>query len=275
MSHLRSILMLAGVGLPLFLSACTGEDVVARVGNREIHRDDVAAQRRQTAGSSEVALEQLVERELLASRAEALGLKKNPEVQARLRSAEREVLAQAVAASVADQVTETQALERYKENKKQFAVRTIHVAQLVFLAPPQSTQPQLEAARSRATAAWAKLLGGDDFAELARTTSEEPSTGSKGGDLGRIREGEIPQPLFEELAALAPGAVTRPIQGPSGFHIFKALEAPGEELPEFGAIKGRIVAQLRTEAERALREQLAKEVSVKRYPERMVEESGR
>ena len=246
--------------LALTVTACTGEDVVARVGARELHRDDVAAQRRLTAGSNEAALEQLIERELLASQAEARGLTKKPEVQARLRAAEREVLAQAVAASVADQVTEAQALERYKGDRQRFTVRTIRVAQLVFLAPPQSTQVQLEAARSRATAAWAKLLGGDDFAELARTTSEEPSTGSKGGELGLIREGEMAQPLFEQLATLAPGAYTKPIQGPSGFHVFKALEAPGEEVPEFAAIKGRIVAQLRTEAERALREQLVKEV---------------
>jgi peptidylprolyl isomerase len=249
--------------------------VVARVGNRDIHRDDVAAQRKLTGKTDADALEQLIDRELLASQAEARGLKKQPEVQARLRAAEREVLAQAVAASVADALTETQALERYKADKKQFAVRTIHVAQLVFLAPPQSTQPQLEAARSRATAAWAKLLGGADFAELARTTSEEPSTGSKGGELALIHEGEIAQPLFEELVALAAGAITRPIQGPSGFHLFKALDSPGEELPEFGAIKGRIVAQLRSEAQKALREQLVKEVPVKRYPERMVEEAGR
>ena len=160
-------------------------------------------------------------------------------------------------------------------DKKRFALRTIHVAQLVFLVPPQATQPQLESARSRATAAWAKLLGGDDFAQLARTSSEDVGTASKGGELGLIREGEIPKALFDELSALAPGATTKPLQGPSGFHVFKALEAPGEEVPEFAAIKGRIVAQLRSEAQQALREQLSKEVPVKRYPERMVEEAGR
>lgn len=275
MSTLLSLRSLWLLSLWLSVSACTGEDVVARVGTRELHREDVAAQRRLSGSSNAEALEQLIERELLASQATARGLSSKPEVQARLRAAEREVLAQAVAASVADRFTETDALERYTADKKRFALRTIHVAQLVFLVPPQATQSQLESARSRATAAWAKLLGGDDFAQLARTSSEDVGTASKGGELGLIREGEIPKPLFDELSALAPGATTKPLQGPSGFHVFKALEAPGEEVPEFAAIKGRIVAQLRSEAQQALREQLSREVPVKRYPERMVEEAGR
>lgn len=266
---LRGMLALA---LTASLGGCTDERVVARVGSREILRDDLPEQRRLTgaAGLSDLdTLEQLIAREQLAVKADALGLSRKPEIQARLRAAQREVLAQAALAATLDGVTETQALQRYQADTDAFGVRSVRVAQIVSLVPPGAGPTDVEAARSRATTAWASLLGGADFAELARTSSEDLGTSAKGGELGTIREGEIAKPLFEAIVELKEGAYTKPLQGPSGFHIFKALSAPTREVPDFSALKGKIVAQLRGEAERALREQLAKEVPVKRFPEHL------
>lgn len=260
------------------LLGCTDKDVVAKVGNREINREDLREYRRLTGASGQSDAETLdlvIARERLVLKAKALGLSKKPEVQARLRAAHREVLAQMALAASLEGVTEEKALERYQADKESFAVRSIRVAQIVSMVPPGAKLSEVEAARSRATTAWASLLGGADFAEVARSSSEDGATASKGGELGVIREGEIPQPLFEELMELKEGGFTKPLAGPAGFHIFRALSGPERVVPEFAAIKGKIVAQLRSEAERQLREQLSQEISVKRFPERIRAETGR
>lgn len=257
-------------------SACTGRDVVARVGDRELRRTDLDLHRKQLGArqlSDEALLEQLIQRERLADRAQKLGLATKPDVEARLRAAAREVLADAALSAALDSKSEAEAAERFKKDPKRYEVRSVEIAQLVFSTTPTAPLPEQEAARSRATAAWARLLGGDDFAELAKRVSEDPASAARGGVIGRIHEGEIDQKLFEALLELPEGGYTKPMPGPAGFHVFKALSAPSKEQPTFEAIKGKILAQLRSEAERELNESLERSTAVRRYPEHLTEAS--
>jgi parvulin-like peptidyl-prolyl isomerase len=68
---------------------------------------------------------------------------------------------------------------------------------------------------------------GKDFAELAKTWSEDPS-GERGGDLGFFQRGDM-VPEFEKAAfALAPGEVSPVFLSPFGYHIVRLEEKKTE-----------------------------------------------
>jgi len=76
-----------------------------------------------------------------------------------------------------------------------------------------------------------RIVGGTDFAELARTNSED-ATATKGGDLGWVAPGETVPEFERAMNALKDGEISPPIQSPFGWHLVQVLERRNEELSE-------------------------------------------
>ena len=67
----------------------------------------------------------------------------------------------------------------------------------------------------------ARLLAGADFAEIAKTESEDPGSARNGGMLGEFTVGMM-VPAFEQAAfALADGEISSVVETPYGYHIIK------------------------------------------------------
>ena len=92
----------------------------------------------------------------------------------------------------------------------------------IFIAAPDGSPPAKEAAaRARADAALRRIRGGESFAKVARDVSEGP-TAKDGGDLGYFRRGQMLQQLEEAAFALQPGQVSGLIRvngDHGGFHL--------------------------------------------------------
>lgn len=86
-------------------------------------------------------------------------------------------------------------------------------------------------ARERLVRLRARIVAGEDFAELARVHSED-GTASKGGDLGWISPGETVPEFERVMNALREGEYSQPVQTPFGWHIVQVLERRSEELSE-------------------------------------------
>ena len=66
-----------------------------------------------------------------------------------------------------------------------------------------------------------RIQGGADFIELAKTESDDTTSGAKGGDLDFLRRGQT-MPAFEDAAFdLKVGDVSEPVKTPLGFHLIK------------------------------------------------------
>jgi peptidyl-prolyl cis-trans isomerase SurA len=76
-----------------------------------------------------------------------------------------------------------------------------------------------------------RIVAGTDFAELARTNSED-ATASKGGDLGWVAPGETVPEFERAMNSLKNGEISPPIQSPFGWHLVQVLERRSEELSE-------------------------------------------
>jgi peptidyl-prolyl cis-trans isomerase SurA len=73
-----------------------------------------------------------------------------------------------------------------------------------------------------------QLQHGASFAELARQFSQAAGA-AQGGDLGTVQDGELPDPLDQELKKMETGSVSQPIRTQSGYHII-LLRAKGDAL---------------------------------------------
>jgi peptidyl-prolyl cis-trans isomerase SurA len=69
-----------------------------------------------------------------------------------------------------------------------------------------------------------RILGGEDFAELARSNSDDEGSAPAGGDLGWISPGTM-EPVFEQaMGTLAPGELSRPFRTRYGWHLVQVTE---------------------------------------------------
>jgi len=105
---------------------------------------------------------------------------------------------------------------RYTGLDKQ--VRARHI---LIKLDEKATDEQREAAKSRAAALAARAKKGEDFAQLAKLNSEDQGSAKKGGDLGFNPKGRMVKEFDDVQFALAPGAISDPVQSPFGFHVIK------------------------------------------------------
>ncbi len=69
-----------------------------------------------------------------------------------------------------------------------------------------------------------RIEGGADFAQLARTNSDDRSSALKGGDLGWVSKGQM-VPEFEEVMMQSPlGTVSQPFRSEFGLHILQVTD---------------------------------------------------
>jgi peptidyl-prolyl cis-trans isomerase SurA len=81
-----------------------------------------------------------------------------------------------------------------------------------------------EDARQRLSQLRVRIIGGEDFAILARAHSDDTGSALKGGDLGWLNPGDTVPDFEKVMNALQPNEVSEPFQSPFGWHIVQVLE---------------------------------------------------
>jgi len=136
---------------------------------------------------------------------------------------------------------ELQKDDRFTEPEQ---VRARHI--LVKVASGASDQEKAKA-RQKAEGLLAKVKAGDDFAVIAKKSSDDGGTASKGGDLGFFPHGQM-APEFEAAAfALEAGGLSDIVESPFGFHIIRVEEKRAAGTKPLEAARDEIVASLKNE----------------------------
>jgi peptidyl-prolyl cis-trans isomerase SurA len=73
-----------------------------------------------------------------------------------------------------------------------------------------------------------RVLKGDDFQDMARKYSQDPSA-PRGGNLGTVRRGDMVAPFEAAALKLKDGEVSLPVETEFGFHLIQMVERRGNE----------------------------------------------
>jgi peptidyl-prolyl cis-trans isomerase SurA len=95
----------------------------------------------------------------------------------------------------------------------------------IFFKMPASPEEKSKI-EEKAEAIVKRIRSGENFADLAKEYSEDPSA-SAGGDLGFIKKDQLMKEFRDEVALMKPGDVSSPFWSKSGLHIIRLDEKPG------------------------------------------------
>ena len=101
---------------------------------------------------------------------------------------------------------------------------------------------------AEAAAVKAELVGGADFATLAKERSTDPTAVDNGGDLGCLQDGAYVAPFEEAAKAATLDEPTDPVKTDFGYHIILTKEFVP---PSFAAMKNQIIDYLAGQAEQS------------------------
>src|SRR5262245_45871430 len=156
------------------------------------------------------------------------------------RNIERQVLRRQVLSRELEgrmSVSEADAKAYYEKNKAQYE------------RPPSVTLREIvvsgedEATRVRAEDLVRRARGGEDFADLARSSSSAGSA-TRGGELGQVSRNDLAPDLARLVFGLPAGGITDAIAVEKGFRILKVEERSDGGLAAFEQVKGEITRKL-------------------------------
>lgn len=150
--------------------------------------------------------------------------------------------------------TEWEALarEHYTANVENYEVREqVRVSHVLI---DVSERDDDEAKRLAAEIA-SRAEAGEDFAELARAYSDDPTAAANGGDLGFFAQGQM-VPEFEQAAFAMEreGQVAGPIKTQFGYHVIRFTGRLEKGVRPFEEVRASIIRDLRARQARDVRE---------------------
>ncbi len=158
-------------------------------------------------------LEELIKRELLLQRAREMKLDREEPIEQRVEAFRSRLLLEAVLNRLVDQkiaVTDEEIGSYFSSHRDALPVieevRAAHI---------------LVKTEAEARSVLGRIRRGTSFSSLARTHSIDPGSREKGGDLGRIRRGQMAPDLERVVFGLKSGQITEPLKSGRGYHIFR------------------------------------------------------
>lgn len=244
---------------PALHAATEDEQILLRAGDITVTGQDLqqqlllltAAERAQVlAGPDKLRgyLRLIYQDKRMTAAAEQLGLDRTPQIQARLITERRRVLAAALRDHTKTQLPPPDfaalAREQYAVRRDEFQLpeqfKAAHILKRV------QCDCEREEKRQSAEQLLARLRAGEDFATLAKTESDDTSTAAQGGDLGRwMKREQLVTPFADALVKLDIGALSDIVQTEFGFHLIKKLDYQPVRQQNFEEVQGRLEQKLR------------------------------
>jgi len=127
-----------------------------------------------------------------------------------------------------------------------FAPEMVKASHILIKVSPTASKAEKAAALKKIKEIQAKAKKGADFAELAKTYSQDPSA-SRGGDLGYFTKRQMVKPFADAAFALAPGQMSGIVKTQYGYHLIKVMDKKAGGPIPFETAKDRIKENLMRE----------------------------
>ncbi len=183
--------------------------------------------------------EQLAELKALAQEARREKIDQTPEAKAQLAMRSDQLVAGMLFQKISKDAKPTDAdlQAYYNEHKADYdtvTARHILIRMTGSAVPLKEGEKDLsdDQALAKAKDIRAKLVAGGDFAELAKTESDDAGSGANGGALGDFTRGRM-VPQFEEAAfALKVNEISEPVKTQFGYHIIQVTKHDTKSLAD-------------------------------------------
>jgi peptidyl-prolyl cis-trans isomerase D len=133
--------------------------------------------------------------------------------------------------------------ERYK---RPASAKVLHI-----LVKNHPTVPGQQSAEAKAASLVQQLRGGADFAALARTNSDDPSSAGNGGDMGWVDMGQTVEPFEKAIFSLPLNTISDPIFTTEfGYHIVKVTDRRAETARPFEEVRPELTGAVTNDKSR-------------------------
>jgi peptidyl-prolyl cis-trans isomerase D len=139
-----------------------------------------------------------------------------------------------------NQASDEEVQAYYDDNKAQYQTAETRLAAHIFVAATDDGS----ADKAKADVIEAKLTAGDDFADVAKTDSEDQLSAQQGGKLDWFEQGVMDPAFDEALFGLQKDQVSSIVKSEFGYHIIKLLDLQASQATAFDDVKAKIVVQL-------------------------------
>lgn len=132
----------------------------------------------------------------------------------------------------------------YSRNPSRFATeKSVRLGSIFVAVPEGSSDAQRASALTRISEALARVKAGEGFENVAREVSED-GVARRGGVMGWVRRGVLPDELEEAAFSMKPGEVSNIIETESGFHLLRIYSVRGGEVPPFEDVEEEVRRRL-------------------------------
>jgi parvulin-like peptidyl-prolyl isomerase len=237
-------------------------EVVGAMGNQQVRSADLKrlidalpADARKRLATDLGALDRLVREELvrqsIIGEARQQGWDKKPDVQLLMERAREQALLQAYVNNLSRAApgypSEDEIKGYYEASKQSFTQPGEFQLSQIFIASPETAEKTVAAAaQKKATDLAARVQKApNDFAKIARESSEHKDSAPKGGDLGWVPETQLVPEVRTVVARMTKGEVSAPIRTASGWHIVRLADRKPSATRPLAEVREQIVAAMR------------------------------
>ena len=156
--------------------------------------------------------------------------------------------------------SEAELRKRYETSKEDYKrPESAHILHILIKVDPSAKPEEDAVAKAKADNIVKQLRAGGDFGKLAKENSGDPSSSSKGGDMGFVDRGITVEPFDTAAFSIALNTISDPIRSKEfGYHIIKVLERKPSGYRSFEEVRPQLSAQM---ADQQAKEQARDEIT--------------
>lgn len=238
-------------------AATSGDPVVLRIGENEVRKSEFEAALASLPADYQMYVAQqgkrafaddYVRMRVLALDAVKSKLDKDPKVAAQLVLVRENTLAAAMLQRIEEGLVPTDAQVTGLYESKKGSLETVDARHILIAfkgSPAAKPETELteDQAKAKAESIKAKIVAGADFAELAKTDSDDTFSGKEGGSLGSFGRGQM-VPEFEQAAfSNEVGKVGEVVRTQFGYHV---IEVTRRGAPPIDEVREQLTEEVRT-----------------------------
>jgi len=148
-------------------------------------------------------------------------------------------------------IPEEKIKEFYKNNQNSFKnEERMKLRHILLTVEQNATNEAKKEVYKEANKLREMIVGGEDFAKIAKEYSKSAEADKENGELGLITRGFMPKEFDKVAFTIKEGEISKPIETKFGYHIIEVIEKHGENITPYEKVRDFIRKYLQEEVTR-------------------------